>query len=148
MPAELKIFEEFLRRRELKLTSQRRDILKIFLNCEKHLSVDDLYKEAKKKHSRIGHSTVFRTLKLIREAGLARQVDLGDKVLRFEHNWRHPHHDHLVCIKCRKAIEVYNRKIEHLQELLCKRYNFLPRYHRLEIFGICKSCSKKGVMEK
>ena len=137
-----RIFEIFLREKSLRLTSQRRKILDIFLKVEKHLSVEDLYDIVKKKNLNIGSTTVFRTLKLLTEAKIARQVDFDDKKVRYEHGYGHKHHDHLICTRCGKSLEVLDDRIERLQEKLCKKYKFTLEHHRLEIFGICKRCKK------
>ncbi|MFQ5951953.1 MAG: transcriptional repressor [Candidatus Omnitrophota bacterium] len=142
MAIALKVFIEFLKKKNLKLTKQREEILKIFLKTGRHLSVEDLYNTARKKDPKVGHATVFRTLKLLCEADIANEVRLGDKIVRFEPKMGHEHHDHLVCVKCGKLIEAMDPVIERLQEKLCKKYNFLPKNHRMEIFGLCKKCSK------
>lgn len=140
MLKELSIFVDHLKKKRLKLTDQRQEILNIFLKTDRHLSVEDLYNIVKKKDKNIGQATVFRTLKLLCEADIAKEVDLGDKTLRYEHKYGHQHHDHLVCIKCGRFIEAVDTKIEKLQEELCKRFRFLPQRHKMEIFGICKKC--------
>ncbi|NQT46973.1 MAG: transcriptional repressor [Candidatus Omnitrophica bacterium] len=142
MDKELDIFIDFLRERNLKLTSQREDILKVFLKIDKHLSVEELYDIVKKKNPRIGQATVFRTLKLLREAGFAGEVNLGDRCIRYEYKYGHKHHDHLICIECGRCIEVVDPKIEELQQILCKREGFSPQKHKMEIFGLCKACRK------
>ena len=145
MAKERFIFIDFLKGKGLKLTKQREEILNVFLKTEKHLSTEDLYRIAKKKDCTIGQTTVFRTLKLLCEAGIAREIDLGDRRRRFEHKCGHEHHDHIICTRCGKSIEAVNPEIEKLQNELCKRFNFVPTNHRLEIFGICKQCaSTKG----
>jgi len=142
MLGEKTIFIYFLRRKGLKLTRQREAILDAFLKIEEHPSTEELYKVIKRKDSSIGHATVFRTLKLLTEAGIAREIDLGDKRVRFEHGHGHRHHDHLVCQVCSKLIETVDPEIERLQDDLCKKFDFIPTSHRLQIFGICKECKK------
>jgi len=140
MASALQVFVDYLRKKHLKLTDQRNTILNVFLKTERHLSVDDLYDIVRKKDSSIGHATVFRTLKLLSEAGIAKEVNLGDGKTRYEHKYDHEHHDHLVCLECGKFIEAVDSKIEKLQEELCKRHGFVPQQHKMEIFGICKKC--------
>jgi len=142
MLEERTIFIYFLRRKGLKLTRQREEILEAFLKIEEHPSTEDLYKVIKRKNPNIGHATVFRTLKLLTEAGIAREIDLGDRRVRFEHGHGHRHHDHLVCQVCSKLIETVNPEIERLQDDLCKKFDFIPTSYRLQIFGICKECKK------
>ena len=140
MTKEINIFVNYLKSRGLKLTGQRQEILNTFLRTDRHLSVEDLYNIVKRKDRNIGQATVFRTLKLLCEADIAKEVDLGDKRVRYEHKYGHKHHDHLVCVKCGRFIEVVDLKIERLQEGLCKRFGFLPMYHKMEIFGACRKC--------
>ena len=143
MTKEFGIFRDFLKKKNLKLTDQREEILKMFLKTDKHLSVEDLYHIAKKRDSGIGHATVFRTLKLLCEAGLANRVDLGGKEIRYEHKYGHRHHDHLVCVECGKFIEAVDQDIEKLQDKLCKKFGFLAQHHKMDIFGVCKQCKCK-----
>lgn len=144
MIKEQNVFIDFLKKKSLKLTSQRQIILRIFLATEKHISVEELYDIVKKKDSGIGLATVFRTLKLLRDAGIAKEVDLGDKKTRYEHKYGHEHHDHIICVRCGKFIEVVDPEIESLQEKLCKKIGFLAEKHKMEIFGICKKCRAEG----
>ncbi|MEE8359884.1 MAG: transcriptional repressor [Candidatus Omnitrophota bacterium] len=143
MPKEVEILTDFLKEKNLKLTSQRRTILEAFLKTEKHVSVDDLYDIIRKNSPDIGHATVFRTLRLFRNADIAKEVDLGDKRTRYEHKYGHNHHDHLICVQCGKFIEVLDEEIEKLQDKFCKRAGFLPQRHKMEIFGICRQCRAK-----
>ncbi len=145
MAKELDIFINFLRTKNLKLTNQREEISNIFIRTQKHLTTEDLYNIIKKKDPNIGLATVFRTLKLMCEAGIAREVDFGDKRIRYEHKYGHEHHDHLVCTKCGKFIEVMDMEIEELQDNLCRKFNFFPIRHKMQVFGICKKCKKGGM---
>lgn len=148
MKEEKTIFIDFLKGKDLKLTKQREVILDVFLKIEKHLSTEELYKIVRSKDKNIGQATVFRTLKLLCQAQIAREIDLGDKIKRFEHKYGHKHHDHLICTKCGKYIEALDTDIERLQNELCKRFSFKPAKHRLEIFGICKMCHKNKKIKK
>lgn len=140
MKKEIEIFEEFVSRRNLRQTLQRRKIIDIFLSTEKHVSADELYKLVKKKDPSIGYTTVYRTMKLLLECGLCEEADFGDGILRYEHKYAHKHHDHLVCTKCGKFTEVHDEGIELMQERLAKKHKFMPTKHKLQIFGICKRC--------
>ena len=139
------IFINFLRKKNLQFTKQREEILRIFLKTDKHLSVEELYNIVKKKDKSIGQVTVFRTLKLLCAADLVKEVKFVDKFTRYEIKYGHQHHDHLVCTKCGKFIEAMNPEIEKLQNKLCKKFNFSPTWHKMNIFGICKRCKKRGM---
>ncbi len=144
MKKEIKLFIDFLKKKGLKLTPQRERVLTIFLDQEKHLTVEDLYNIIKKKDPSLGQATVFRTLKLLVEAQIAGEVDFGDKKIRYEHKYGHKHHDHIICTECGKCIEAANPKIEELQNKLCEKFSFKVISHRLKIFGICKQCQRKA----
>ncbi|MBU0606176.1 MAG: transcriptional repressor [Candidatus Omnitrophica bacterium] len=141
MKNEFDILEKHIREKGLRYTPQREEILKIFLSVERHLSVDELHKIVKKKNPNIGYVTVYRTMKLFSEAGLCNVVDFGDGIIRYEHQYGHEHHDHLVCVKCGNYTEAVKPKIEALQERLAKENRFIPLRHKLQIFGICSKCS-------
>jgi len=140
MQKEIEILDNFIRKEGLRHTPQRESILRVFLGTEKHLSVDELYKIVKKRNPEIGYVTVYRTMKVLEEAGLCNEIDFGDGVSRFEHQYGHGHHDHLVCLKCGSYIEVINPEIEKLQDELARKKSFVPLKHKLQIFGTCKKC--------
>jgi Fur family transcriptional regulator, ferric uptake regulator len=137
---EIVILDDFIRERGLRHTPQREAILRVFLGIEKHLSIDELYKIVKRRNSKIGYVTVYRTMKVLKEAGLCNEIDFGDGIARFEHQYGHGHHDHLVCLKCGSCIEVINPEIEKLQDELASENRFVPLKHKLQIFGTCKKC--------
>src|SRR3989338_5762710 len=116
MRKEFEIFDSFIRSKNLRHTPQREKILEIFLSTERHVSADELYKIVKKRDPSIGYTTVYRTMKLLSGSGLCGEIDFGDGISRFEHKYGHSHHDHLICTKCGRFIEVVKPKIEELQE--------------------------------
>jgi len=136
-------FLEYLKDKGDRQSQQRYKILDTFLNQEEHISADELYLIVREKYPEIGYATVYRTLKLIVDAGLAQEVNCGDNVKRFEHKYAHRHHDHLVCTKCGGIIEVTNKQLEEIQNRLAKEHNFKVERHRLDIFGLCSECRKK-----
>lgn len=143
MQKEFEVFGQFIKTKGLRQTIQREQVLKVFLSTERHVSVDELYQLVRKQYRNIGYTTVYRTMKLLSESGLCEEIDLGDGMLRFEHKYGHEHHDHLICLKCARFIEVTSPKIEEIQEQVAKKYSFTPTKHKLDIFGICKGCLKK-----
>lgn len=133
-------FKDYLQNRGLRLTKQRAAIVKQFLAKKDHLCVDELYYILRRKHPKIGYTTVYRTLKLLKLADIASETNFTGKRKRFEPQYERPHHDHLICTKCGQLTEVVDQKIEQLQEKLAKRYRFKPTMHRMEIFGVCRNC--------
>ena len=143
MDAKVK-FDQFLIKKGLRQTKQRDEIVSVFLRLERHLSTQELFDIVRKKDKDVGYATVARTLKLLTESGLCRVVDFGDGVQRFEHKYGHEHHDHLICSKCGKFVEIYSKKLEKLQEELVRKHGYTQEYHKLDIFGVCSQCRKKN----
>ena len=141
---EKEIFFKHLKKASLKKTTQREEILEVFLKTEGHLSAEDLYGLVKVEDPTVGFTTVYRTLKLLAECGLAREEGLGDNRMRYEHNYNHQHHDHLICTECGDLIEFYSEVIEKKQDEIAETYNFLPTHHSLRIWGLCSTCQKKS----
>lgn len=135
-----RIFEEFLLAGTLKLTSQRLKILDYFLAYPGHVGTEELYDHIKRDDPRIGQATVYRTLKLLAEAGLAREVHFGDGITRYERLYGEKHHDHLICEQCGAFLEVVDERIEALQEELALRYGFTLTSHKMYLYGLCAQC--------
>jgi Fur family transcriptional regulator, ferric uptake regulator len=139
------IFLEHIQRAGLRRTGQRDLILEIFLSTEEHLTSEDLYFLVHKVDPSVGHTTVYRTLKLLIEAGLAREVRFGDNKTYYEHHFNHQHHDHMICTECGKVIEFFSQEIENLQDQMAANFGFLPTHHSLRLWGVCSDCRKESV---
>ena len=137
---ELQVFMEYLQQNKLKLTPHRELILETFLENEGHRSVEDIYRTVRGLDPRIGYTTVYRTMKLLMESSLAREVDLADGITRYEHLFNHEHHDHMVCMQCGRSIEFFNSDLETLQDAASEQLGFKVTDHRLQIYGLCNDC--------
>lgn len=135
-----KTFSEFLEKRDLKLTSQRRTILHGALR-DGHFSADKLLEFSKREDPTVSKATVYRTLTLLKEAKILEEQDFGDGKKLYERAQGRKHHDHLICIKCGDIIEFENDAIEKLQDSEAKRQRFKIVYHSLKLFGFCRDCS-------
>lgn len=134
---------EYLSGQGLKATKQREEILKTFAAAGRHLSAEELYLLVKKTSRSTGYATVYRTLKLLTEAGLAAERRFDDGVTRYEYSASSDHHDHLICTGCGRIIEFENQQIEQLQQHVAKKNQFLVQSHRLELYGLCDRCQNK-----
>ncbi|MFL6228936.1 MAG: Fur family transcriptional regulator [Pyrinomonadaceae bacterium] len=139
---EQEVFLRHIQSAGLKRTAQRDLILDVFLRTEEHLSSEDLYSLVKREDPSIGQTTVYRTLKLLTDAGLAREVRFGDGRTRYEHNYKHPHHDHMICTECGKTIEFFSADLEKLQDKIAARHKFEITHHTLRMFGYCEDCRR------
>ena len=137
---EMEVLEDYISKHNLKITHQRRAVLKAFLESENHVSVEELYNTISKSEAKIGLATVYRTLTLLMKSGLASEMDFGDGQKRYEHSYKHAHHDHMVCTECGKIIEFIHPLIEKYQEEVAAQNGFKVTSHKLDLFGLCNDC--------
>ena len=135
---ERRTLARYLEEHNLKHTKQREAILAVFLNIQGHVTSEDLYRKVREEHPHVGYTTVYRTMKLLCEAGLASERHFDDGITRYE--IEHEHHDHLVCTRCGKIIEFDCEMIESAQERIAKGHDFRVLRHRHELYGHCSSC--------
>jgi Fur family ferric uptake transcriptional regulator len=124
----------------IRRSGPREEILRVFLKSERHLSAAALHALVKKRRPHIGAATVYRALKVFCDAGLAREVDFGDGTKRFEHQFGHEHHDHLVCLRCGAFEEIASEDIEKRQEALAKKHGYSLVAHTMILYGVCGQC--------
>ncbi len=134
---------QFLAGHGLRSTNQRDAILSAFVGAKKHLSAEELYAQVKKAYPGIGYATVYRTLKLLSEAGLAEERRFDDGFTRFEYKSAGNHHDHLICTRCGSIIEFENERIEILQQDVARENDFEVHSHKLELYGLCSECRSR-----
>jgi Fur family ferric uptake transcriptional regulator len=137
------ILHEHLKRVGLKQTAQRDTILHTFLETRDHLSTDELHRLVQKKDARIGYTTVYRTLKLLAECGLASAVAFHDGIARFEHQYNRRSHHHMVCTGCGSSVEFFSQEVSQLEQEIGRRYRYLTTRHTFQIYGLCEDCRKK-----
>jgi Fur family ferric uptake transcriptional regulator len=142
MTEEQEVFLKHIQKKGLKRTAQRDLILDMFLRTEEHLSSEDLYRLVQKEDPSIGQTTVYRTLKLLTEAGLAREVRFGDGRTHYEHNYKHQHHDHMICSECGRIIEFFSAELEAIQDAMAAKHRFRVTQHLLRIIGVCAECRR------
>lgn len=137
------IFHDHLRRVGLKHTGQRDTILRTFLDTHDHLSTDELYRLVKKKDNRIGFTTVYRTLKLLAECGLASEVAFNDGIARYEHQYNRRNHHHMVCTRCGSSVEFFSPEIEDVEREIGRKHKYATTRHTFQIYGLCEKCQKR-----
>ncbi len=139
-----RIFAEFLEKKDLKLTSQRRTILHEAIEASGHFSAEKLLEYSKKADPTVSKATVYRTLSLLKDSGILEEQDFGDGKKLYERSQGRAHHDHLVCIRCGAILEFENQKIEDLQNAEAARHRFKIVYHSLKLFGFCAGCQPRA----
>jgi len=133
-------FRMFLAKRGLKMTGARRAVLDVVFSTHDHFDADSLLLMLRNRKSRVSKATVYRTLSLLVESGLVREMTLNERGHVYEHVFGHGHHDHMVCAECARVIEFKDDQIEHLQRRVCDYMSFTPTHHSLKIFGLCSQC--------
>ena len=138
--------QDYMNSNGLRSTAQRRAVADIFFNTDGHLSIEDLLQLVRVQEPRVGYATVYRTLKLMTEAGIAYERRFGDGMSRYEVAHEDEHHDHLICTECGLIVEFENEEIERLQESLAEVEGFILTRHVHELYGKCvdaKSCKRR-----
>jgi len=144
MKSARQVFMEYLDDNGMSMTHQRRVIVETFLESEGHFTAEQLYARVGKLVPDIGQATVYRTLKLLVESGLADAFDLGEGVTLYEHHYGHAHHDHLVCVECGRKVEIVDDTIERRQAAVAQEHGFTLTRHRMVLYGVCPGCSRTG----
>jgi Fur family transcriptional regulator, ferric uptake regulator len=143
-----RILDGFLRERGLKQSAKRDCILNAFLGTHDHLSTEELDHIVKKRDASIGYTTVYRTLKLLVQCGLAYEVDFHDGVMRYEHSLNRRMHHHMVCTLCGDSIEFFAPEVEQVERRVGRKFHFFPSRHNFQILGVCGSCKRKNPTSK
>jgi Fur family ferric uptake transcriptional regulator len=140
---EQKVFRNFLGEKGLKLTKERIAVLSEAFSFHGHFEPEYLYFRIRDSGSKASRASVYRTLSLLVESGLVKKVTRTEKGTVYEHTYGHSHHDHMICDTCGEIIEFYSKKLESLQEEICKENRFIGSTHTLEIRGNCERCRPK-----
>ncbi len=130
-------FHAYLAKKGLKSTRQRDIIAEKFFSAPGHLSIETLLSLAREDHPRVGYATVYRTLKLLTECGLAAERRFGEGHTMYETAGDTEHHDHLICLECGYVLEFHNEEIEKEQERVARSFGFNVIRHKHELYGLC-----------
>src|SRR5579859_7537262 len=137
-------FNGHLKRVGLKHTAQRDTILHAFLETREHLSTEELHRLVQKRDAKIGYTTVYRTLKLLHECGLASEVAFHDGIARYEHQHNRRSHHHMVCTGCGVSVEFFAPDANRIEQEIGKKFHFDATRHTFQIYGLCADCKKKA----
>ena len=133
----LEHFEAFLRKKRLKMTEQRRTMIRLALRETGHFTAEDLYRRLSEGGENVSIATVYRGLGLLEEAGLLEGHAFDDGTRRYERLLSREHHDHMICLDCRKVLEFQDDAIERLQQDAAERHGFRLADHRLVLYVHC-----------
>jgi Fur family ferric uptake transcriptional regulator len=146
-----KKFTEFLSTKGRRMTAQRRAIIETVFGTAEHFTAEQLLAWSQKRNRSVSRPTVYRTLPLLTECGLVREIDLGKAYRFYDPNYAdHPNHSHIICAECGKIIEFESDRIEKLEDEIGQRLGFTVKARRLQLTGSCEefrkfgTCTKKG----
>ena len=138
-------FRDFLAQRNLRLTAQRRAILESAFGTEQHFTADQLLEWSRDRDKSVSRATVYRTLPLLTESGLVREMDFGKDRKVYDPNYaERPSHNHIICQDCQKIVEFESRQLESLENRISRQLGFSVRSHRLQITANCDELKRSG----
>ena len=144
-----KRFLEFLHARHLRITTQRQAIVDTVFNTEEHFTAEQLLAWSRQKDKSVSRATVYRTLPLLTESGLVREMDFGEDHKFYDPNYAdHPKHNHIICQDCNRIVEFDSEKIEKLENEISRRLGFSVKAHRLQITASCEELKRLGACKK
>lgn len=144
MKSKLELYRRQLAKKGYKWTSQREQVLLALLDCnDSHVSAEELHGFLQARNRDIGLATVYRTLDILAEVGIAHRLQFGDGCSRYELSDDPHHHHHLICNHCNRVWEVPIDLLENLEQKIEQEYNFTILGHHLKFFGLCARCREK-----
>ena len=142
-------FVEFLSRKRLRLTAQRRAIIDVAFGTRQHFTAEQLLEWSRRRDRSVSRATVYRTLLLLTESGLVGEMDFGKDRKFYDPNFaEHPHHNHIICLDCDKIVEFESEKLTQLESEISQRLGFGVQTRRLLITANCEEFRKLGTCSK
>jgi Fur family transcriptional regulator, ferric uptake regulator len=127
--------EQLCLEKGLKMTDQRRVISRVLSAATDHPDVEQVYRRAADIDSKISIATVYRTVRLLEDAGVIERLDFGDGRARFEET-REEHHHHLINVQTGEVIEFNSDELEAVKQRIARELGFELLGHRLELYGV------------
>ena len=145
---------DFLTERGLRKTAQRDAIIEAAFSTQQHYTAETLLAMSKAVEKSVSRATVYRTLPLLVECGVLREMDFGKDQKYYDPNFnQHPQHNHVICVDCDRIVEFEDKNIETLENCITKRLGFSPASKivrieatcdQLKLSGVCKNRPKPG----
>src|SRR5712664_4001606 len=131
-------FMDFLAQKNLRLTAQRRAIIETAFGTQKHFTAEQLLAWSRRRDKSVSRATVYRTLPLLTESGLVREMDFGKDYKFYDPNYaEHPNHSHIICQDCEKIVEFESDKIAKIEDEITHQLGFSVKTQRLQITASC-----------
>ena len=131
------------------MTAQRRAIIDSVFSTEEHFTAEQLLEWSRRLDKSVSRATIYRTLPLLTECGLLREMDFGKDYKFYDPNYRtHPNHNHIICQDCEKIVEFESEKIDELEDEITNKLGFKVKSQRLQITASCEEFKKRGACNK
>jgi Fur family ferric uptake transcriptional regulator len=138
-------FLSFLQTKNLRITAQRQAIIDTVFSTEEHFTAEQLLEWSRARDRSVSRATVYRTLPLLTESGLVREMDFGKDYKFYDPNYaEHPNHNHIICDDCEKIVEFESEKLATLENEITKKLGFSVKAQRLEIKANCEILKRAG----
>jgi len=142
-------FIAFLATKSLRMTSQRHAIIDAVFSTEEHFTAEQLLDWSRERDRSVSRATVYRTLPLLTESGLVREMDFGKDYKFYDPNYaEHPNHNHIICEDCEKIVEFESDQISRLENEISHRLGFAVKTQRLQITASCEELKRRGTCAK
>src|SRR5882757_11521881 len=142
-------FRDFLVQNSLRLTAQRKAIIESAFSTRQHFTAEQLLEWSRRRDKSVSRATVYRTLPLLTESGLVREMDFGKDYKFYDPNYaEHPNHSHIICNDCEKIVEFESDKISKIEDEISHELGFSVKTQRLQITGTCEELKKLGACHK
>ncbi|MEI8341146.1 MAG: transcriptional repressor [Verrucomicrobiota bacterium] len=136
---------DFIEEKGLRKTVQRDAIIEAAFSTNQHYTAEELLAMARKNEPSVSRATVYRTLPLLVECGVLKEMDFGKEYKFYDPNFaEHPHHNHLICVDCDKIVEFEDRNIETMEDCITKRLGFSPANKMIRIEAKCDKLKSSG----
>jgi Fur family ferric uptake transcriptional regulator len=140
---------DFLAQKNLRVTAQRRAIIDTAFGTRRHFTAEELLEWSRRRDRSVSRATIYRTLPLLTESGLVREMDFGKDSKLYDPNYaEHPRHNHIICQDCEKIVEFESEKLDQLEKEISHRLGFSVRAQRLEITANCEELKRLGTCKR
>jgi Fur family transcriptional regulator, ferric uptake regulator len=142
-------FLDFLAKKNLRITAQRQAIIETAFSTDEHFTAEQLLDWSRERDKSVSRATVYRTLPLLTESGLVREMDFGKDHKFYDPNYAdHPNHSHIICEECEKIVEFESEKIARLESEISQELGFSVKAQHLQITGSCQELKRLGACKK
>ncbi len=120
-------------------------IIDTVFSTEEHFTAEQLLEWSRERDQSVSRATVYRTLPLLTESGLVKEMDFGKDHKYYDPNYaEHPNHNHIICQDCDRIVEFESEKIERLEDEITNNLGFSLKSQRIQINANCEELKKMG----